>query len=242
MPVLLALAFGGCGNGKNSVSVSTASTEAASTQNEQSNDTLKKAPESADEAASSVNSIDEGPSAPKLSKERTSSDGTFSVRLPSDWNDMTAQISDDDEINQGFTLQAGNADQPVYMMACAENKDANAVKSLDEYMDSLIRFVTESGSFSDIQKMSKPESFKTSSGLEGRKYLFTAAYSPENNTADTAASTVSKAEPSGERVAYWLYAIEGEKRYYQLNFWTSASNGEQEKATVDAVARSFRSI
>lgn len=242
-PVLMALTLSGCRNGKTTASVSTASTEAVSTPNEQSNNTGEENSESVEEASvSSAGSTDSASPAPILSKERTSSDGSFSVRLPSNWSNMTAQISDDDEINQGFTLQVGNADQPLYMMACAENKDANAVKSLDEYMNSLIRFVTESGSFSDIQKMSKAESFKTSSGLAGRKYLFTATYSPENNTADTPASAVSQTAASGEKVAYWLYAIEGEKQYYQMNFWTPASNGELERATVDAVARSLKSV
>lgn len=157
-------------------------------------------------------------------QEFYSENDSLLLSVPLDWQNLLGQITNDDEVNQSFSVQVGNPDQAVFFMANSESRRYSPFMSLDEYSSAIVAAVYNS--MNDSEAFSDPELTETvdiESDINNfviRKSTITASY--ENNP-----------------IVYYIYAVQGNYRYFQFNCWTAESQKDTAETVFDEIAIGF---
>ena len=157
-------------------------------------------------------------------QEFYSENDSLLLSVPLDWQNLLGQITNDDEVNQSFSVQVGNPDQAVFFMANSESRRYSPFMSLDEYSSAIVAAVYNS--MNDSEAFSDPELTETvdiesdNNNFVIRKSTITASY--ENNP-----------------IVYYIYAVQGNYRYFQFNCWTAESQKDTAETVFDEIAIGF---
>lgn len=211
--VLLSL-LGGCGKSAASEEVSSSDTGALESSEEMSSEA--SSPESSSEESSSE-STDEI----KLTVVLDSTDGVMRFSFPEGWQNLAGSL--DDGVDSRFTIQAGAYEEAAFFMAASEEKANSPVTDLSDYNSELLKAVTGNEAFSDVSDQVSDDLTLKNSGLAAHKTRFTASYSDQS-------------------IICWIITTEDDNRYYQMTFWTTASNVLAEEERFMAIGDSFTTI
>ena len=152
-----------------------------------------------------------------------SADGTMEIMAPDTWQDMKGQLDESGSSDQNYPLQAGSYDDETFLTANGESKTNSSLTSLQEYSDTILKGVTASTAFSNVQAEATTDVTLTASGLPAKRTKFIAAY-------------------GSQQIAYWIYAAEGTSRYYQICCWTADDNAVNAEPVIEAVVNSFKEL
>ena len=157
-------------------------------------------------------------------QEFYSENDSLQLAVPLDWKNLNGQITNDDEVNQSFSVQVGNPDQAVFFMANSESRRYSPFMSLDEYSSAIVAAVYHSMSGSEVFSNAElVETVDIESDVEDfviRKSVISASY--EDNP-----------------IVYYIYAVQGNYRYFQFNCWTAESQKDSAEAVFDEIVRGF---
>jgi hypothetical protein len=157
-------------------------------------------------------------------QEFYSEDDSLQLAVPLDWQNLNGQIINDDEVNQSFKVQVGNPDQALFFIANSESRRYSPFMSLDEYSSAIVAAVYNS--MSDSEVFSNAELIETvdiESDVNDfviRKSTITASY--EDNP-----------------IVYYIYAVQGNYRYFQFNCWTAESQKDTAETVFDEIVSGF---
>ena len=157
-------------------------------------------------------------------QEFYSEDDSLQLAVPLDWQNLNGQIINDDEVNQSFKVQVGNLDQALFFIANSESRRYSPFMSLDEYSSAIVAAVYNS--MSDSEVFSNAELIETvdiESDVNDfviRKSTITASY--EDNP-----------------IVYYIYAVQGNYRYFQFNCWTAESQKDTAETVFDEIVSGF---
>ena len=157
-------------------------------------------------------------------QEFYSEDDSLQLAVPLDWQNLNGQIINDDEVNQSFKVQVGNPDQAMFFMANSESRRYSPFMSLDEYSSAIVAAVYNSMSSSEV--FSNAELIETvdiESDVHDfviRKSTITASY--EDNP-----------------IVYFIYAVQGNYRYFQFNCWTAEGQKDAAETIFDEIVIGF---
>ena len=158
-------------------------------------------------------------------QEFYSEDDSLQLAVPLDWQNLNGQITNDDEVNQSFKVQVGNPDQAVFFMANSESRRYSPFMSLDEYSSAIVAAVynTMSGSedFSDAELIETVDIESDVNDFVIRKSTIAASY-------------------EGNPIVYYIYAVQGNYRYFQFNCWTAESQKDTVETVFDEIVCGFR--
>jgi len=157
-------------------------------------------------------------------QEFYSEDDSLQLAVPLDWQNLNGQITNDDEVNQSFKVQVGNPDQAVFFMANSESRRYSPFMSLDEYSSAIVAAVYNSMSgsevFSDAELIETVDIESDVNDFVIRKSTITASY--ESNP-----------------IVYYIYAVQGNYRYFQFNCWTAESQKDTVETVFDEIVSGF---
>lgn len=158
-------------------------------------------------------------------QEFYSENDSLQLAVPLDWQNLNGQITNDDEVNQSFKVQVGNPDQAVFFMANSESRRYSPFMSLDEYSSAIVAAVynTMSGSedFSDAELIENVDIESDVNDFVIRKSTIAASY-------------------EGKPIVYYIYAVQGNYRYFQFNCWTAESQKDTVEPVFDEIVSGFR--
>ncbi len=183
-------------------------------------------PDSTQETAESeADLIEEMPETDRLPKRLDASDGSMTLFTPEAWSTMAGVLDASGSLDQEFPLTAGNEAVPAYLIANRESKTETSLASLEEYANTLTDVIMADARFENAEIVTDGEAFAMQGeGLTAKKTKFRASFVQDETTID---------------LVYWIYAVEGNEGYYQINCWTTAECAEREEAVFDAVAASL---
>ena len=157
-------------------------------------------------------------------QEFYSENDSLQLAVPLDWQNLIGQITNDDEVNQSFSVQVGNPDQAMFFMANSESRRYSPFMSLDEYSSAIVAAVYNSMSdsevFSDADLIETVDIESDVNDFVIRKSTITASY--ENNP-----------------IVYYIYAVQGNYRYFQFNCWTAESQKDAAEPIFDEIVSGF---
>ena len=157
-------------------------------------------------------------------QEFYSEDDSLQLAVPLDWQNLNGLITNDDEVNQSFKVQVGNPDQAVFFMANSESRRYSPFMSLDEYSSAIVAAVYNS--------MSGSEAFSDAELIE------TVDIESDVNDFVIRKSTIS-ASYEGNPIVYYIYAVQGNYRYFQFNCWTAESQKDTVETVFDEIVSGF---
>ena len=157
-------------------------------------------------------------------QEFYSENDSLQLAVPLDWQNLIGQITNDDEVNQSFSVHVGNPDQAMFFMANSESRRYSPFMSLDEYSSAIVAAVYNSMSdsevFSDADLIETVDIESDVNDFVIRKSTITASY--ENNP-----------------IVYYIYAVQGNYRYFQFNCWTAESQKDAAEPIFDEIVSGF---
>lgn len=222
----------GCGTAKTDTSsdsvisnvsdVSAADSSAASKASSKSQET-SKADSKASSASEGTLSAADSVATVSYTLKMDSTDGTMEVTLPDNWEDMTGKMDTTGDAQQNWVIEAGCLEEESFLTAVGESKTNTALASLAEYSDTIVQAVSTNTLFTDAQASSTEDLTLTSGGFAAKKTKISATY-------------------SGQKIAYWIYAVEGSKRYDQFICWTTEDNASSAEEKFDTIVNSFTEI
>ncbi len=158
-----------------------------------------------------------------LSVKIDSTDGTEEFYIPDTWADMKGSMDSTGETEQSYTVEAGSLDEQMFLISNGESRHNSSLLSLEDYSKALVEGISKSTDFSDVQNAGTADLILKNSGLTAKKTVLTVNY-------------------QNQSLSYYIYAIEGSERYYQVCCWTIAANQTAAGQTFDAIVNTFTEI
>jgi hypothetical protein len=141
---------------------------------------------------------------------QTSTDGKYSVSIPSDWEDLSGQL------NSVANLECGNLSKEQYLAAIPDSK-VDFTGTFDEYTDIIIGNIV-----SNVEGASEGE--RQSIDLNGNSAYLTEISGSVDNI----------------NITYWVYTVDCTDDYVQVLVWTLKSKADENKETLQNAAASFK--
>lgn len=141
---------------------------------------------------------------------QTSTDGKYSVSIPSDWDDLSGQL------NSVANLECGNPAKEQYLAAIPDSK-VDFTGTFDEYTDIIISNIV-----SNVEDVSEGE--RQSMDINGNNAYLTEISGTVDNI----------------KITYWVYTVDCTEDYMQVLVWTLQSKANDNKETLQKAATSFK--
>ena len=240
------LALGGCGNSKSTESAASSAVSQTASKASSQAETSDSASDSMDSLMSELSGVSvptttqttESAAAEtqpgtasggtssgelNLSVKIDSTDGTEEFYIPDTWADLKGSMDSTGETEQSYTVEAGSLDEQMFLISNGESRHNSSLLSLEDYSKTLVDGVSKSTDFSNVQNAGTADLILKNSGLTAKKTVLTVNY-------------------QNQSVSYYIYAIEGSERYYQVCCWTIAANQTAAGQTFDAIVNTFTEI